>query len=74
MRKAEFKKGKIPTSQHLKSLKQRGYTYKTIAEVYGVSERTVRNWRKRDDKPKKETRGRKSKIGGKLFTDFSFFL
>ena len=66
MRKAKFKGIKYPTPQRLKSLKQQGYTYKTIATIYGVSEMTVRNWRKRDDKPKKETRGRKSKIGGKL--------
>ena len=42
MRKAKFKGIKPPTPQHLKSLKQRGYTYKTIADVYGVSERMVR--------------------------------
>lgn len=34
---------KPPTPQHLKELKQKGYTQKDIATVYGVSERTVRN-------------------------------
>jgi transposase len=74
MRKTEFKGIKPPTPQRLKSLKQQGYTYKTIADVYGVSKGTVRNWRKRDGKPKKETRGRKSKINGRLLTDLYFFL
>ncbi|KLL01765.1 MAG: transposase [Mycoplasmataceae bacterium RC_NB112A] len=74
MSKAKSKGIKTPTPQHLKSLKQRGYTYKTIATVYGVSEKTVRNWKKKDDKPKKETRGRKSKINGKLLYDLSFLL
>ncbi len=74
MRKEKFKGLKPPTPQRLKELKKLGYTQKDIATVYGVDERTVRNWKKRDDKPKKETRGRKSKIGGRLFTDFSFFL
>jgi len=43
MKEAKFKGIKTPTPQHLKSLKQQDYTYKTIATVYGVSERTVRN-------------------------------
>ncbi|CAI2189836.1 2014_t:CDS:10 [Funneliformis geosporum] len=40
MRKEKFKGIKTPTPQHLKELKQRGYTQKDIATVYGVSERT----------------------------------
>ena len=43
MRKTEFKGLKLPTPQRLKELKQKGYTQKDIATVYGVSERTVRN-------------------------------
>lgn len=74
MKEAKIKVIKTPTPQHLNSLKQQGYTYKTIATIYGVSEATVRNWRKRDNKPKKETRGRKSKINGRLLWDLFFFL
>jgi transposase len=73
MRKAKFKGIKPPTPQRLKELKQKGYTQKDIATVYGVNERTVRNWKKDKDKPQKQ-RGRPPKIGGKLLTDFSFFL
>jgi transposase len=73
MKEAKFKGIKTPTPQHLKSLKQQGYTYKTIATVYGVSERTVRNWKKDNDKSKKK-RGRKSKINGRLLWDLFFFL
>ncbi|KLL03254.1 MAG: transposase [Mycoplasmataceae bacterium CE_OT135] len=73
MKKAEFKKIKPPTPQHLNSLKQQGYTYKTIATVYGVSERTVRNWKKENNKPKQK-RGRKSKLCSKLFIELLCFL
>ncbi len=73
MRKAKFKGIKHPTPQRLKSLKQQGYTQKIIADVYGVSERTVRNWKKDKDKSEKK-RGRPPKINGRLLTDFSFFL
>ena len=73
MKKAKFKGIKTPTIQHLNNLKQQGYTYKTIATVYGVSERTVRNWKKDNNQPKKK-RGRKSEIRGKLLFELFFFL
>jgi len=43
MKETKFKGIKAPTPQHLNSLKQKGYTQKDIAIIYGVSERTVRN-------------------------------
>jgi transposase len=52
-----------PTPQHLKELKQKGYTQRDIAAVYGVSERMVRYWKKDNGKPKKP-RGHEFKIDG----------
>lgn len=51
-----------PTPQHLKELEQKGYTQRTIADFYKVSERMVRYWKKDNGEPKKWLRGRKMKI------------
>lgn len=60
----KVQRNKSPHTTAFKILKTKRLYQKTIADVYGVSERMVRYWKRDNGEPKKWLRGRKMKIDG----------
>lgn len=60
------------TSQQINKLLEK-FTQQELAEILGVSARTIRNQKKENNQPKQK-RGRKSEVRGKLLFDLFFFL
>ncbi|RHZ35801.1 IS630 family transposase [endosymbiont GvMRE of Glomus versiforme] len=61
-----------PTPQQITKLLER-FTPKELADIFEVNEKTIRNWKRENNEPKKK-RGRKSKIRGTFLIDLIFSL